>query len=153
MPVKLYRLAHWLWLRRIPVLPHLIKAFNRIVFSVVLPPSAILGKGVLLSYHGLGTVIHRRAVLGDGVTVGTGVTIGGRSGHESVPVIGEGAMIGSGAKILGPVSIGAYASIGANSVVLNDIPAYAVAVGAPVRVVKVLSPEDVPDYFSFRVGK
>ncbi len=150
MPVKLYRLAHWLWQRGVPFLPQFIKVINRIVFAVVLPPSAKLGKGVLLSYHGLGTVIHRRAVLGDRVVVGTGVTIGGRSGHESVPIIGEGAMLGSGAKVLGPVKVGRYASIGANAVVLSDVPDFAVAVGAPARVVKILSPDDLPDYFGFR---
>ena len=127
----------------------MIKIINRVVFSVVLPPSAQLGKGVLLSYHGLGTVIHRRAVSGDRVIVGTGVTIGGRAGHEAVPVIGEGAMIGSGAKVLGPVRIGRYASIGANAVVLTDVPDFAVAVGVPARVIKYLSQEEVPDYFSF----
>lgn len=153
MPVKLYRIARWLWLRRVPIIPQLIKIINRLVFSVVLPHSAHLGKGVLLSYQGLGTVIHRRAIIGDRVTVGTGVTIGGRAGHEAVPIIEEGAMIGSGAKVLGPVRIGRYASIGANAVVLSDIPDYAVAVGVPARVVKYLSPEQVPDYFAFRSGR
>ncbi len=152
MPVKLYRLSHWLWQRGIPVIPQLIKIINRVVFSVVLPPSAQLGKDVLLSYHGLGTVIHRHAVIGDRVTVGTGVTIGGRAGHVLVPVIEEGAMIGSGAKVLGPVRIGRHASIGANAVVLSDVPDYAVAVGVPARVVKILAPTDIPDYFSFRTG-
>jgi serine O-acetyltransferase len=150
MPVKLHRLAHWLWRHHVPVLPQLIKIINRIIFAVVLPPSAQLGKGVLLSYHGLGTVIHRNAVLGDRVTVGTGVTIGGRSGHAAVPVIAEGAMIGSGAKVLGPVRVGRFASIGANAVVLSDVPDFAVAVGAPARVIKLLSPEEMPDYFAFK---
>ena len=150
MPVKLYRLAHWLWLRNIPVIPQLIKIINRIVFSVVLPPSAKLGKGVLLSYQGLGTVIHRRAVIGDRVIVGTGVTIGGRAGYEIVPVIGEGAMIGSGAKVIGPVRIGRFASIGANAVVLNDVPDFGVAVGVPARVIKYLSVDELPDYFAFK---
>jgi len=149
MPVKLYRIAHWFWVRGVPIIPQLIKVFNRVVFAVVLPPSATLGKSVLLSYHGLGTVIHRRAVIGDRVTVGTGVTIGGRSGHEAVPIIEEGVMVGSGAKILGPVRIGRFASIGANAVVLTDIPAFAVAVGVPAKVVKQLSSDQVPDYFAF----
>lgn len=100
MPVKLHRIAHWLWAHGVPLIPHLIKIFNRIVFAVVLPPSARLGKGVLLSYHGLGTVIHRNARIGDRVSIGAGVTIGGRSGHSQVPVIDDDAMIGAGAKIL-----------------------------------------------------
>lgn len=152
MPVKLYRIAHWCWRHGIPVIPQLIKAFNRIVFAVVLPPSALLGKSVLLSYHGLGTIIHRRAVIGDRVTVGAGVTIGGRSGSIGVPVIGEGAFIGGGAKVIGDIKIGAYASIGANAVVLNDVPEYGVAVGIPARIVRINKPEDLPNYRSFQEG-
>lgn len=146
----IYRISHWLHLRRIPLLPWLLKGVNRILFNVVLPPAARLGKDVLLSYQGLGTVIHQDAVLGDRVVVSTGVTIGGRSGHDTVPVIGEGAYIGSGAKIIGPVRIGKFASIGANAVVLDDVPDFGVAVGIPARVIRINRPEDLPDYFAFR---
>lgn len=133
--IRIYRMASVLQRYRIPLLPFLLKSLNRIVFSVVLPPSAKLGRGVLLSYEGLGTVIHRKAVIGDDVVIGAGVTIGGRSGSVEVPVIGDGTMIGSGAKILGNVCIGRYVSIGANAVVLADLPDYAVAVGIPARIV------------------
>lgn len=149
MPLTLYRIARWLHLRGVPLLPQLLKALNRVVWGVVLPHTAEIGRGVLLSYQGLGTVIHRRSRIGNGVTIGTGVTIGGRSGHLDVPVIGDGAMIGSGAKILGPVQIGRFASIGANAVVLSDVPDYGVAVGVPARVVKLMKPEDVRDYRTF----
>ncbi|OGB04492.1 MAG: hypothetical protein A3E25_17935 [Burkholderiales bacterium RIFCSPHIGHO2_12_FULL_69_20] len=151
--MNIYRLSHWLHRHRIPVLPTLLKALNRIVFAVVPPPSATLGRGVLLSYHGLGTVIHRKAVIGDRAVIGTGVTIGGRAGSELVPVIGEGAMIGSGAKVLGPVRVGRFASIGANAVVLSDIPDFAVAVGVPAKVVRLNRPEDLPDYFAFKQAR
>lgn len=151
--LRIYRVAHWLHCRGVPFLPWLLKSFNRIVFSVVIPPSAQIGRGVLLSYEGLGTVIHRRAVIGDGVIIGTGVTIGGRSGNINVPVIGRGAIIGSGAKVLGDVRIGAYASIGANAVVLRDVPDYAVAVGIPARVVRINRLEDIPDYTAFQEGR
>lgn len=149
MVVGIYRLARWLYLKRVPLLPSVLKVLNRIVFGVVLPPSARLGRNVLLSYEGLGTVIHRHALIEDDVVIGTGVIIGGRSGHAQVPTIGEGAMIGSGAKVLGPVKIGRYASIGANAVVLTDVPDYAVAVGIPARVVRINRPEDLPDYRQF----
>jgi serine O-acetyltransferase len=88
-------------------------------------------------------------VIGTAVTIGAGVTVGGRSGHEAVPQIGEGAMIGAGAKVLGPVRIGRYASIGANAVVLDDVPDYGVVVGIPARLVRINCPEDIPDYRSF----
>lgn len=147
--LTIYRIAHWLLRWRVPLLPGLLKALNRIVFAVVLPPSATVGRGVLFSYSGLGTVVHRHAVIGDGAIIGTGVTIGGRSGHAQVPVIGAHAMIGSGAKVLGPVRVGVGASIGANAVVIDDVPDHAVAVGVPARVVRILQPGERPDYRDF----
>lgn len=147
--LRIYRVSNWLHHHRIPWLPWLLKSVNRIVFSTVLPPSASIGAGVVLSYEGLATVIHRRAVIEADAVIGAGVTIGGRSGHEQVPRIGRGALIGSGAKILGPVTIGAYASIGANAVVLSDVPAYGVAVGVPARVVRIDRPEERPEYNAF----
>lgn len=133
-----------------PVLPWILKSINRIVFAVVLPPSVSVGKGVLFGYEGLGTVIHKRVVIGDFVVFGSGVVVGGRSGRRGVPVILERAYIGAGAKILGEVTVGRFASVGANSVVLTDIPDYAVAVGVPAKIVKYNKPESIPDYFAFR---
>lgn len=143
MMMRIYRLARWLYVRHVPLLPWLLRALNRIVFSVVLPPSAQLGRDVLLGYQGLGIVIHSRAVIGNHVHIAQGVTIGGRSGHQQVPVIEDDVLIGAGAKVLGPVRIGRGASIGANAVVLTDIPAHAVAVGVPARVVRVSVPDEL----------
>ncbi len=132
--LRLHRMAHWLHCRRVPLVPRLLYGINRILFSVVLPPSVIVGRDVLLGYSGLGTVIHARAVIGDRVSIGTCVTIGGRGSHQAVPVIGNDVEIGSGAKILGPIRIGDGAAIGANAVVLTDVPAGAIAVGVPARI-------------------
>lgn len=129
--LKIFRLAAWLHRCRIPLLPRLLYVLNRILFAVVLPPSVQMGKGVLLAYSGLGTVVHARAVIGDNVKVAQNVTIGGRAGHHAVPVIEDGVEIGAGACVLGPVVIGRGASIGAGAVVLKDVPAGAVAVGVP----------------------
>ena len=92
--------------------------------------------GVKFGYLGLGTVVHRDAVICDDVLVGSNVTIGGRSGHNTLPVIEAGAYIGTGARVLGPVRIGRNAVIGANAVVLNDVPANSVAVGVPARIIR-----------------
>lgn len=133
--IQLYRIARWLHLRRVPLLPRLIYIVNRIAFSVVLPPSADVGRNVIFGYAGLAIVVHRRARIGNNVTIGPNVTIGGRSGFLAVPVIEDNVMIGAGARILGPVTIGCGAQIGANAVVLADVPAGATAVGIPARVV------------------
>lgn len=147
--MRVYRTSHWLQMHRVPLLPWLLKSFCRIVFAVVLHPTAKIGRGVVLSYEGLGTVIHRRAAIGDNAIIGTGVSIGGRSVSIGVPTIGDGAFISGGAKILGDIRVGSHASIGANAVVLQDIPDYAVAVGVPARIVRIGKPGDMPDYHTF----
>lgn len=147
--IYIYRFANLLWRLRVPLLPWLLKTLNRVAFAVVLPPSTKVGRAVLFSYQGLGTVIHKNAVIEAGATIGAGVTIGGRSGHDGVPVIGESAMIGTGAKVLGPVHVGRYASVGANAVVLHDVPDFAVVVGVPAKVVRIARPEEVVNYRQF----
>lgn len=134
MLVRLHRFSHWLYKRHVPVIPYLIYVFNRLVFSVVLPPSVCLGRNVTLGYQGLSIVIHRRAVIGNNVVISPGVVIGGRSEHYEVPIIADDVLIGSGAKILGPVKVGKNARVGANAVVLKDVPEGATVVGIPARI-------------------
>jgi len=137
MLIRIHRCAHALHKLQVPLLPKLIYMFNRIVFSVVLPPSVVIGRNVTLGYQGLAIVIHRRAVIEDDVNIGPGCVIGGRSHHERVPVIRQGALIGAGAKVLGPVVVGRHARVGANAVVLEDVPDGGVVVGIPARLVRV----------------
>lgn len=132
--IKLFRLASSLHRRGIPWLPRLLYGFNRIVFGIVLPPSVQVGRDVRFAYSGLGTVVHARARIGDRVKIAQNVTIGGRSGHHDVPVIEDDVEIGAGACVLGPVTIGRQARIGANAVVLQSVPAGMMAVGVPATV-------------------
>lgn len=136
MLMKIHAIAHWLWKRRVPLLPRLLALFNRVVFAVQLPASAVLGPGVRLNYSGLGTIIHQRAVVGAHAQIAPGVVIGGRSGIWEVPVIEDDVQIGVGAKVLGPVRIGRGAIVGANAVVLHDVPPDTVVAGIPARVLR-----------------
>lgn len=97
---------------------------------------AKIGKKVNLSYGGLGIVLHNRAVIGDNVSIGTCVTIGGTTKIFGVPVISENTIISTGAKILGAIKIGKNCVIGANAVVLDDISDNCLAVGVPARIIK-----------------
>ena len=117
--------------------------FNRVVFATQLPASVHIGPGVQLNYSGLGTVIHPRAVIGNHVEISPGVVIGGRSQLYDVPVIEDHVQIGVGAKILGPIRVGRGAVIGANAVVLHDVPPGAVMVGIPARVLRLQTPAAV----------
>lgn len=150
MVLTLHRWAHWLLQHRVPWLPLVLKGINRVAFGLVLPPATRVGQGVLFSYQGLGTVVHRETIIHDHAVISTGVTLGGRGGRPGAPVIGKGALIGTGAKVLGPVRVGDYASIGANAVVLTDIPDYAVAVGIPAKVIRINRADQLPDYFEFQ---
>ncbi len=130
----IYRLSNWLHLRGVPILPRLLYGLNRILFSIALPPSVEVGRDVLFGYSGLGIVVHARVVIGDRVKISQNVTLGGRSGLLEVPVIEDDVEIGAGACVLGPVRIGKGAKIGANAVVLSDLPPGAVAVGVPAKI-------------------
>jgi serine O-acetyltransferase len=135
--LAIHALAHWLWLHHVPLLPRMLAVFNRVVFAAQIPAQTRLGKDVKINYSGLGTVIHPRAVIGSRVEIGAGVVIGGRSKIYEVPVIEDDVQIGVGAKVLGPVRVGRGAVIGANAVVLHDVPAGAVVVGVPARVIRI----------------
>ena len=136
MLVAIHSVAHWLLRHHVPLLPLLLTLFNRVVFAVQLPAATTLGRGVKLNYSGLGTVLHPRAVIGNRVEIGPGVVIGGRSEIWEVPVIEDDVQIGVGAKILGPVRVGRGAIVGANAVVLHDVPPGAVVAGIPARILR-----------------
>jgi len=106
-----------------------------LIFNSVIPASVRMGKGTRFMYGGIGCVIHKRAVIGERVCLGQGITIG-RKLKESCPVIGNDIYIGAGARILGNIKVGNNVIIGANSVVVTDIPQNSIVAGAPAKVVK-----------------
>ncbi|QGZ55555.1 serine O-acetyltransferase [Paraburkholderia acidiphila] len=141
--IYIYRISSFLHRLGVPFIPWLLKVCNRILFSVSLPPSVKVGRNVVFGYQGLGIVVHRHAILGSNIVISPNVVIGGR-GRPGAPVIEDDVLIGAGACILGPIVIGRGARIGANSVILDNVPAYATVVGVPARIVKVGSEADAP---------
>lgn len=142
--LTLYRIGHWCYRRGIPVIPALLYRLSYLLFNAVIPMSAEIGEGSELAYSGLGIVLHERCKIGRFVTIGHQVTIGGRSRRWGVPVIEDRCVIGAGAKLLGPISIGAASVVGANAVVLDDVPPRTVVAGTPARVVR--ADIDINDY-------
>ena len=135
--VIIYLLAYKLYRFHVPIIPQLInRIFVRLLFSCHIGMGAQLGKNVRLGYGGLGVVIHKNAVIGDNVIIGAGVTLGGTPKKNGVPVIGDNCTIYNGAQLIGPVKIGNNCIVGANSVVLRDIPDKCVAAGVPARIIK-----------------
>lgn len=116
----------------------------RNIYGIELPYTANVGENVIIE-HQHGIVIHGFCDIGEGTIIRQGVTIGLKdlSDLRAVPRIGKNVDIGAGAKIIGPVLVGDGAKIGANAVVVKDVPAHSTAVGIPAKIVKRSTPEPV----------
>lgn len=133
----MHRFAHFIHTKlRVPFIPRVISQLNRFITGIEIHPGAQIGKGVFID-HGMGVVIGETAIVGDGCVIFQGVTLGG-TGKETGkrhPTLGCNVMVSAGAKVLGNIMIGDNSKIGAQSVVLRDVPADCTVVGVPGRVV------------------
>lgn len=132
-----YRVAHVLFLSRIPILPRMLSQFAKFVTGIEIHPGATVGKGLFID-HGMGVVIGETSVIGDNVTLFQGVTLGGTGKEKGKrhPTLGNNVVVGAGAKVLGNITLGDGVMVGANAVVIKDVPADSTVVGVPGRVVK-----------------
>jgi serine O-acetyltransferase len=133
-----HRVAHALASAGVPLLPRVLAYASRTLTGVEIHPSARIGRGLFID-HGMGVVIGQTAELGEDVTVYQGVTLGGTgfACGKRHPTVQDNVTIGSGAKLLGPITIGHGAKIGANAVVINDVPPHSTVVGNPGHPVRV----------------
>jgi serine O-acetyltransferase len=131
-----HRVSHWLWNRRAKVAARAFAELTRIVTGVEIHPGAVLGTGLFID-HATGVVIGETAEVGDDVTIYHGVTLGGTSTDPGKrhPTIGDRVIVGAGAKILGPIKIGDDSRIGANAVVVKEVPSSSVVVGVPGQII------------------
>ena len=130
-----YRVAHWCWTHRLYLLGRWISHLARWLTGIEIHPGATIGNEFFID-HGMGVVIGETAEIGDCVTLYHGVTLGGVSWRKEKrhPTLGNHVVVGVGAKVLGPIVIGDYSRIGANSVVVKDVPPNSVVVGVPGRI-------------------
>jgi serine O-acetyltransferase len=133
-----HRVAHALLEARVPLLPRMIAYVTRAVTGVEIHPAAEIGREFFID-HGSGVVIGETAKIGDRVTLYQGVTLGGTGFQRGKrhPTLGDNVTVGSGAKLLGPIDVGDNAKIGANTVVVEDVPPGATVVGNPGHPVRV----------------
>lgn len=133
--VWIYRISHWLWQKKFLFLARLISHINRFLTGVEIHPGAKIGRRFFID-HGMGVVIGETAEIGDDVLLYQGVVLGGTSLEKKKrhPTLKNNVVVGAGAIVLGAITIGEGARIGAGSVVIRDIPAHATAVGVPARI-------------------
>ena len=134
--VLVYRLSHWFWKHKMFFVGRFISHVGRFLTGIEIHPGAQIGRRFFID-HGMGVVIGETAEVGDNVTLYHGVTLGGTTWKKIKrhPTLGNNVVVGTGAKILGPLKIGDNTKIGANAVVVNDIPPNSIVVGIPGKVV------------------
>jgi serine O-acetyltransferase len=140
-----HRFAHYIWKKNFKFAARAMSQLSRFFTGIEIHPGAVIGKGFFID-HGMGVVIGETSEIGENVTIYHGVTLGGTSFTKGKrhPTVGNYVTIGAGAKILGPLSIGDNSKVGANSVVIRDVPPNSTVVGVPGSVV----PGEVFPYYS-----
>lgn len=138
-----HRVAHWLWSHRLKLIGRWISQLTRFFTGIEIHPGAKIGSGFFID-HGMGVVIGETAEIGNDVTLYHGVTLGGVSLEKGKrhPTIGNNVVIGAGAKVLGNILVSDGSRIGANAVVVRNVPANSVVVGVPGQVVVRSKPKD-----------
>jgi serine O-acetyltransferase len=133
-----HRISHALYEAGVPLAPRFLANVTKIMTGIEIHPAAKIGRGLLMD-HGSGIVIGETAEVGDGVTMYQGVTLGGTgfARGKRHPTVGHEVMIGAGSKLLGPIEIGDRSKVGANSVVIHDVPPGSTVVGNPGHPVRV----------------
>ncbi len=153
--VLFYRAAHAFWSRDWKLLGRIVSHLGRFLTGIEIHPGARIGRGFFID-HGMGVVIGETSVIGHNVTLYHDVTLGGiapavdsrsQVNEKRHPTLENGAIIGSGAQVLGPITVGANARIGANSVVLKDVAPGGTVVGIPARPVGAAAKREVPKRF------
>ena len=132
-----HRISHWFYTKGLRFIPRLISALGQFLTVIDIHPAATLGHRVFID-HGVGVVIGETAIIGNDVIIYQQVTLGGVSTSKGKrhPTIENNVVIGAGAKILGNITIGKNSKVGANSVVVKDVPPDSTAIGIPAKVIK-----------------
>ena len=133
-----HRLANRLYKMRLKLLARIVSQYSRHRTGIEIHPAAEIAPGVFID-HGMGVVIGETAQVGEGSVIYQGVTLGGtgKQSGKRHPTVGQRCVISAGAKVLGNITIGDCAKVGAGAVVLRDVPAHATVVGVPARVVRI----------------
>lgn len=152
--INKYRIARWCYLHHLTLIAWFIRSWIYLIHNSYVPYTCEIGEGTIFGYKGIGCVIHSNAKIGNDCLIGTNVTIGGGAGRSNkrilefdkirrnVPVLGDRVQISTGAKVLGDIVIGDDVIIGANAVVISDVPSGVVVGGVPSKILRKQYEED-----------
>ena len=131
--IIIYRFSHWLWKKNFRLTARIVSQIARFLTGIEIHPGARIGKGFFID-HGMGVVIGETAVIGDNVTMYHGVTLGGTKSYggksgKRHPTVEDNVVIGAGAQVLGPITVGKNAKVGANATVVKDVPQNTTVIG------------------------
>lgn len=155
--VVIHRLAHGLWQRGFRIPARFVSHIGRWLTGIEIHPGAHIGRRLFID-HGMGIVIGETAVIGDDVTLYHDVTLGGiapsinaraQVDRKRHPTLADDVIVGSGAQILGPITVGRGARVGANAVVVKDVPACVTVIGIPARIVEAKDRRVQPDFVAY----
>lgn len=132
-----HRIAHALFRAGIPFFPRMISEFSRFITGIEIHPGAVIGKNCIMD-HGMGIVIGETTIIGDNVILYQGIVLGGTKLDpvKRHPTLENNVVVGTGAKVLGNITLGESSRVGANSVVIENVPAHCTVVGIPARILK-----------------
>lgn len=131
-----WKISNWFYRHHLKPIAALGRFIIRVMFSADVPYNLTIGEGTKFPHCALGSLFHPASIIGKNCVILHGVTLGGRGGHNGLPVIGNNVWIGANAIILGNVKVGDHAIIGAGSVVLKDVEPYSVVAGNPAKFIK-----------------
>lgn len=132
----IHRWEYWLYNHHLNVIAQILRGVVRIVFSADVPPQMQIGEGTVFPHDALGCVFHPNVKIGKNCKILHGVTMGGRAGHNGLPIIGDNVVIGTHAQIVGNVTIGNNSIVGAGAIVTHDVPNNVVVVGNPAKILR-----------------
>lgn len=160
--IWLHRIAHKLWIWKIPVIPRMVSTLSRFLTGVDIHPAAVIGRRFFIE-HGAGVVIGETTEIGEDCLLYQQVTLGATGSQKGKrhPTLKNGVIVGAGAKVIGNLTLGNHSKVGAGSVVISDVPDYATVVGVPGRVIVqkvrndegVLMPTRMPDPISCELNR
>ncbi len=155
--VQIHRCSSWAWRHRLFLLGRFVSQIGRLLTGIEIHPGATIGRGLFVD-HGMGVVIGETAEIGNNVTLYHDVTLGGvapsvesdkQRNTKRHPTLQDDVIVGSGAQILGPITVGRCARVGANAVVTKDVPPETTVVGIPARPVRSAAHQESPAFVAY----